>query len=264
MLTEYTLYFLLGAVAGTSAGLLGIGGGLIIVPALAAIFLNQSMPTESIMHLALGTSLATIVFTSISSVYSHHKKHAVDWPGVFKLTPGIVIGAWLGGGVAAQLDSHLLKPIFAFFELSVAAYMLWGKQATPHNNQAGLINFSLSGGIIGCISSLVGIGGGTMSVPWLLWHGRRIHQAIASSAALGLPIALAGSISYLFSGWEKPQLPELSAGYIYLPALLGIVLSSTLFAPLGAHWAHRLDTARLKKLFAYTLIVLATGLLIGG
>lgn len=255
---------MLGAAAGILAGLLGIGGGLIIVPVLAAIFISQSMPAESIMHLALGTSLATIVITSLSSVYSHHKKRAVDWSAAFSLTPGILIGAWLGGVLAGHLESRTLKPMFACFELTVAAYMLWGKPTSPQATQASFINFGLSGGIIGGISSLVGIGGGTLSVPWLLWHGRKIHQAIASSAALGFPIALAGSISYLASGWQQPQLPEHAIGYIYLPALFGIVLSSALFAPLGAHWAHQLDTAKLRKLFAFALIILALGLLASG
>ena len=264
MLTEFALYLMLGAAAGILAGLLGVGGGLIIVPVLAAIFISQSMPAESIMHLALGTSLATIVITSLSSAYSHHKKRAVDWPAVMRLTPGILIGAWLGGVLAGHLDSRTLKPIFACFELIVAAYMLWGKPASPQATQASFVNFSLSGSIIGGVSSLVGIGGGTLSVPWLLWHGGKIHQAIATSAALGFPIALAGSISYLVSGWGQSQLPEHALGYIYLPALFSIIFSSALFAPLGAHWAHQLDTGKLRKLFACALIILATGLLASG
>ncbi|VAW69081.1 Protein of unknown function DUF81, partial [hydrothermal vent metagenome] len=180
---EIALYLLLGAFAGVLAGLLGIGGGLIIVPVLAAIFSSLGMPAEIIMHLALGTSLASILATSASSVYSHHKKQAVSWPRCIKLTPGILLGAWSGGLLASNLSSDVLKPVFAGFELVVAAYMLLGTKARAHNRSPSLINFTFSGGFIGFISSIVGIGGGTITVPWLMWHGSSIHKAIATSAA---------------------------------------------------------------------------------
>ncbi len=262
MLTELALYLALGSVVGLLAGLLGVGGGLIVVPALASLFISLAMPSAIIMHLALGTSLATILATSTSSVYSHHKKHAVIWPDAWRLTPGILLGAWLGGMVAGNMSSDLLRPIFGCFELAVGAYMLWGHKVESHKPPPGLINFSLSGGVIGLVSALVGIGGGTMTVPWLMWHGRVIHQAIATSAAVGFPIALAGAMSYLFMGWNQTGLPEAAIGYIYLPALLGISLASILSAPLGAHWAHKLDTRRLKKIFALLLIVLGLNMLL--
>ena len=261
MLLELSLYIALGSIVGILAGLLGVGGGLIIVPVLAAIFISQGMPADIIMHLALGTSLASILATSISSVYSHHKKQAVSWAQAFKLTPGILLGAWCGGLLASNISSDMLKPVFAIFELLVAAYMLWGHRVNDHGASPGMLNYSLSGGIIGVISSLVGIGGGTMTVPWLMWFGNSIHRAIATSAAVGFPIALAGTLSYLFTGWQHPSLPPMASGFIYLPALLGIILSSVLFAPLGAKWAHQLDTLRLKKIFALLLILLAGYLL---
>jgi len=261
MLAEAGTYLLLGATVGVLAGLLGVGGGLIIVPVLATLFIAQDIDSQIVMHLALGTSLASIVITSISSVISHHKKHAVVWPQVFKLSFGILLGAWCGGLLAGQLSSELLKPIFATFELLVAAYMLFGNKPSARQTAPSQLNFNISGGLIGFVSSIVGIGGGTMSVPWLMWHGSSIHKAIATSAAIGFPIALSGSISYLYTGWQYANLPEYSIGFIYLPALLGIVISSVIFAPFGASLAHRLDVQKLKKTFAYLLIVLAVYLL---
>lgn len=262
MLTDFTLYLLLGAFVGTLAGLLGVGGGLIIVPVLAAIFSAQGVSTNLIMQLALGTSLASIIFTSISSVYSHHKHGAVLWSAALKLSPTILVGAWSGALLASHLSSDFLKSVFAIFELMVAAYMLWGAQMNPHQTSPSLINAGFSGVVIGFISSLVGIGGGTMSVPWLMWYGNSIHKAIATSAALGFPIALSASLSYLIAGWNHPNLPDYAAGFISLPALGGIILSSIFFAPLGAGLAHRLDVKKLKKFFALLLIVLASYLLV--
>ena len=261
MIIEAGLYLLLGAFAGILAGLLGVGGGLIIVPILAAIFISQNMSHDIIMHLALGTSLASILFTSLSSIYSHHKKQAVDWSNAFKLAPGILLGAFLGGILASLLNSDNLKPIFAGFELLVALYMLSNIKPKQHHKPASFINFSISGGMIGSISAIIGIGGGTMTVPWLMWHGAGIHKAIATSAAVGFPIALGGAISYLIMGWNHPSLPNHSNGFIYLPALMGIILSSVFFASLGAKWAHQLDVSKLKRLFAYLLIGLAGYLL---
>ena len=261
MLSALALYVALGACVGILAGMLGVGGGLIIVPVLAAMLSAQQMPAEIIMHMALGTSLASILLTSISSVYSHHRRGAVSWPDAIRLTPGILIGAWCGGVIADHLSSDILKPVFAIFELCVAAYMLYGHKVKPHDSSPGITQFALSGGVIGSISSLVGIGGGTMTVPWLMWHGSSIHRAIATSAAVGFPIAVAGALSYLVNGWDHAALPPWTLGYIYLPALVGIVISSVLFAPLGARWAHQLDTVKLKKIFAFLLIALATYLL---
>jgi len=261
MLVEASLYLLLGSFVGLLAGLLGVGGGLIIVPALAAIFIAQGMNNEVIMHLALGTSLASILATSTASVISHHKKQAVIWPYVYRLSIGIMIGAWCGGAVAGLLSTSILKPVFALFELLVAAYMLWGHKPQARLQTPSSLNFNISGGVIGFISSIVGIGGGTMSVPWLMWHGRSIHKAIATSAAVGFPIALSGSVSYLYTGWQHAALPENALGFIYLPALIGIIVSSIIFAPIGATLAHRLDVIKLKKIFAFLLITLAIYLL---
>lgn len=263
MIIETALYLLLGALVGILAGLLGVGGGLIIVPVLAAIFSYNGLPLELIMHLALGTSLASILFTSMSSVYSHHQHQAVSWSHAFKFTPGILLGAWFGGLFAGLLSGEILKPVFAIFELLVAAYMLWGGRTQAHNGSPSILKFSVSGGFIGFVSSIVGIGGGSLTVPWLMWHGSNIHKAIATSAAVGFPIALGGALGYLYTGWNHALLPQYALGYIYLPALVSIILSSILFAPLGVKLAHRLDVKKLKQLFAFLLIGLAGYLFFG-
>lgn len=255
------LYLLLGAFAGLTAGLLGVGGGLIIVPALASIYVLQGIAPQSIMHLALGTSLATIVITSISSVIAHHRHQAVLWPVFWQLTPGILLGAWFGGWLAGQITTDWLKPIFGLFELSVAAYMLLGKSVTEHSPLPGTASMTSAGGVIGGLSAIVGIGGGTLTVPFLCWNSIPLRNAIATSAACGLPIAIAGSLAYIFTGWQQPNLPGHTLGYVHLPAFLGIIISSALLAPLGARLTHRLPVKRVKKVFALFLLVVAMKLL---
>lgn len=258
---ELGLYLILGAFAGISAGLLGIGGGLIIVPVLASLYALQGMHPDIIMHLALGTSLATIIVTSISSVRSHHRHQAVLWSSFWHLTPGILVGAWLGGWLAGMTPGHWLKPVFALFEFAVAIHLLSGKQVNQQRTLPGTLGMNGAGGVIGLISAIVGIGGGTLTVPFLLWNGVDLRKAIATSAACGLPIAVSGALSYMVSGWHNTALPEHTMGYIHLPALLGIVLASALFAPLGARLTHSLPIARLKKIFALFLLVIASKLL---
>lgn len=258
----YVLYLVLGAFAGVIAGMLGVGGGLIIVPVLASIYAAESMPGDIIMHLALGTSLATIVFTSISSVYAHHKHQAVLWSVFWRLTPGILIGAWLGGWLAGQLSTQWLSPLFACFELLVAFQLLTGKQVNSHRQLPNNLGVGLASGVIGHISAVVGIGGGTMTVPYLLWNNIALRKAIATSAACGLPIAIAGSLSYVFTGWQHSSLPVNTLGFVHLPAFFCIIITSTLCAPIGARLAHHLPVPVLKKFFAIFLIVLAVKLLL--
>jgi uncharacterized membrane protein YfcA len=252
------LYLLsLGAAAGFIAGLLGVGGGLIIVPILALIFTRQAVSDSIIMHLAIGTSLATIVFTSISSVWAHHRRGAVRWVEFFRLTPGIIIGAWLGAAIADSLPTAGLRIFFGLFELFVAIQMSLGLKPKPHRTLPGNAGMLGAGHVIGAVSSIVGIGGGTLTVPFLVWCNVSIREAVATSAACGLPIAIAGAIGYLVTGWHDIHLPEYSLGFIYLPALLGISSASILFAPLGARMAHRLPARRLKQVFAVVLYILA-------
>lgn len=250
-------YIGLGVVAGLLAGLLGLGGGIVIVPLLTFSFTALHFPPAHLQHLALGTSLATIVFTSISSLRAHHGHQAVNWPVVRQITPGILIGSFSGSWVAAALSSRFLKGFFAIFAFFVAWQLLMDARPKASRQLPGRGGLFGSGTVIGCISSLVGIGGGSMSVPFLIWCNLSARQAIGTSAAIGLPIALTGSLGYLLSGVGKAGLPPHSIGYIYLPALIGIAMTSYLTAPLGAKLAHSLPVSQLKKGFA--LLLIATG-----
>jgi len=253
---EIGLYILTGAGAGFAAGLLGIGGGLIIVPVLFFTFSAQGHETQYLMQMALATSLATIVFTSLSSTRAHHKKQAVLWPVVMLLSPGILIGAWLGGLFASTINSEVLKSLFAVFEISVAINMLLKINTTPHN---AIISkpLALTGGtVIGFISTLAGIGGGTMTVPFLHWFNISMRKAIATSAACGFPIALIGALSYIYASHELAIGGAYSAGYLQLDALLFIAGASFLFAPLGAKVTHSISEKTLSLGFSFILFML--------
>lgn len=258
----WLLYLATGLFAGFLAGLLGVGGGLVIVPALALIFAAEQFPAAHIMHLALGTSLASILFTSLSSLRAHHAHNAVNWPVVRGISPGIVFGTLIGALVAAQLSTHFLKMFFIVFIYYVAAQMLLNIKPRPSRQLPGATGLFAAGGVIGGVSSLVGIGGGTLSVPFMTWCNVKLHQAIGTSAAIGFPIAAAGALGFVFNGLMAQGLPQYSWGYVYLPALVGLVLASVLTAPFGAKLAHRLPVAKLKKIFAALLLVLGTRMLV--
>lgn len=262
ILATFLAYLALGAFVGVMAGLLGVGGGLIIVPVLAWIFRDQQVNPEIIMHLAIGTSLATIVLTSISSVRAHHRLGAVRWSIFWRLASGIVIGAWLGAAVAHFLSSLVLEKVFAVFVLMMSAQMGFGAKPTPGRDLPGTVGMSAVGGLIGLVSAIVGIGGGSLTVPFLLWCNVPIRQAVATSAACGLPIALAGSIGFIATGWHVPDLPRWSLGYVYGPALVGVAAVSMLFAPLGVKLAHTLPTETLKKVFAVFLALVGFKMLL--
>lgn len=259
---EWLIYLATGAFAGLLAGLLGVGGGLIIVPVLVLSFAAQGIANEVQMHLAVGTSLATIIFTSLSSIYAHHRRGAVEWSALRKMTPGIVVGALCGALVARWLPTLSLRYLFGAFELFVAVQMALSLKPAPHRSLPGRWGMGAAGAVIGSLSALVGVGGGTLTVPFLLWCNVTIQRAIATSAACGLPIAIAGAAGFVISGWGHQQLPEWSSGYLYWPALLGVAAASVLLAPLGARLAHSLPTAVLKQLFALLLLGLALRMLI--
>jgi len=254
-------YCALGACAGMLAGLLGVGGGLVIVPVLVFLFTAQHLPTEYILHLALGTSLSTIMFTSISSMRAHNSHGAVEWRIVRRITPGILVGTFLGSWVAAHLSGRFLKGFFVLFLFYVAIQMILDIKPKPHRQLPGAGGMFGVGNVIGGISSLVGIGGGTMSVPFMLWCNVPLHRAIGTSAAIGFPIALAGAIGYAANGLMASSLPPFTFGFVYLPALLGITVASVVTAPLGARLAHGLPVGRLKKGFAVLLIVMGAKML---
>ncbi|MFP5419022.1 MAG: sulfite exporter TauE/SafE family protein [Gammaproteobacteria bacterium] len=250
-------YVGLGLVVGFVAGLLGVGGGLIIVPVLIMMLHAQGLAAGMEPQLALGTSLASILFTSLSSVRAHHRHGAVEWPLVRRIAPGIVAGTLFGALLAAQMSAWVLKLFFVAFLFYAATQMWLDFKPAPHRGLPGRTGTTVAGGVIGAVSSWVGIGGGTLSVPFMLWHNVGLHRAIATSAAIGFPIAMAGALGYVIGGWGATGRPAGSLGFVYLPALAGIALGSVLTAPLGARTAHRLPVGKLKKIFALLLFALA-------
>lgn len=254
----WLVYAFTGAVVGVLAGLLGIGGGVVIVPLLTFAFVAQQFPETYILHLALGTSLATIIFTSISSFRAHHARRSVNWMAVKALAPGILIGTFLGTWVAAQLTSKFLSVFFACFLYYVAVQMLLNVAPRPSRALPGQVGMFGVGSFIGGISSLVGIGGGTMTVPFMSWCNQPLHTAVGTSAAVGLPIAIAGTLGYLINGLFVADLPSGSVGFVYLPALIGVAGVSYLTAPFGVRIAHALPVGRLKKVFAVFLLLMGT------
>jgi uncharacterized membrane protein YfcA len=257
----FAAYGGLGLVVGFVAGLLGVGGGLIIVPVLIFILHAHGMAVGMEPQLALGTSLASILFTSLSSVRAHHRHGAVEWVLLRHIAPGIVLGTLAGAVLATQMSALVLKVFFVAFLFYASLQMWLDFKPAPHRGLPGRAGTALAGGVIGAVSSWVGIGGGTLSVPFMLWHNVPLHRAIATSSAIGFPIALAGAAGYVLGGSGVSGLPAGSLGFVYLPALLGIVVGSVLTAPLGAFTAHRLPVRPLKRIFALLLAVLALRML---
>lgn len=252
----YGGYAALGLFAGLAAGLLGIGGGLVIVPVLAALFAWQGFSAAVIMPLALGTSLATIVFTSLSSLRAHHRRGVVRWPLVAQLSGGIIAGGWMSGFLAHWLGGPAMARLFGVFELLVAAHMLFGRPPAAHRSAPGPARNLVAGAVIGVVSALLGIGGGTLTVPWLVWHRLAIREAVGTAAACGLPIALVGAAGFLLAGRSVDGLPPASSGFIYWPAVAAVSITSVLAAPLGAHLAHSIPQQRLRQIFALVLATL--------
>lgn len=247
----------LGAAVGFAAGLLGIGGGMLLVPFMTMILTAKAFPKEHIVHMAIATSLATIMFTSISSVRAHHARGAVRWDIVKLLVPGILIGSWIGPWIGAQMNSSALALSFAIFVAFSATQMLLDKKPAASRDLPGQAGMVGAGGAIGTLAGLVGAGGGFVSVPFMTWCNVKIHNAVATSAALGFPIAFAGTMSNIYFGMQEEGLPSGSLGFIYLPALLVISLASVTTAPLGAKTAHSLPVKSLKRIFAFILFALA-------
>ena len=256
-------YPLLGIFAGFVAGLFGVGGGLTIVPLLFMIFSAQGFPVEHTMHLALGTSMATIVITSISSMRAHHAHGAVRWDIVKAFAPGLMLGTFGGSFVAAWVPTRPLAMIFTAIVYYASLQMILDFKPKPHRAIPGAFGMFVAGATIGIVSSLVAAGGGFLSIPFMVFCNVVIHHAVGTSAALGFPIALAGTVGYIFSGLKATGLPEYSLGYIYLPAFVGVVTLSFMVAPVGAKLAHRLPVKQLKRAFGGFLALLATKMLHG-
>lgn len=257
----WSSYLVLGAFVGFFAGLLGVGGGAIMVPVLTTLFITQGFPADKVVHLALGTSMAAIVLTSASSLRAHHRHGAVRWDIVRPITPGILLGTFGATFIASRVASEPLAIFFACFMAYVALQMLANIKPKPTRELPGPVGMSAVGAGIGGISALVAIGGGSLSVPFMTWCNVKVHHAIGTSAAIGLPIALAGTVGYLVNGWGSDGMPSLSLGFIYLPALVLVSVVSMYTAPLGARLAHRLPVPTLKRIFAIVLLLLCAKML---
>jgi uncharacterized protein len=255
----------LGLCTGFLAGLLGIGGGMIMVPFLTYLLGQRGVSPDLAVKMAIATSMATIIFTSVSSVRAHHKKKAVRWDLVKGLAPGIVIGSLVGSmGIFAFVKGASLALFFAAFVGFSATQMFLDKKPAPTRQMPGFTGQLGAGGLIGLLSGLVGAGGGFISVPFMTWCNVAIHNAVATSAALGFPIALANVAGYIVSGQTVQNLPEHSFGYLWLPALVVIAVCSVTMAPVGAGTAHKLPVKQLKRVFASILYVLAAYMLYKG
>jgi uncharacterized membrane protein YfcA len=256
---------LLGSATGFLAGLLGIGGGMLLVPFLTMILAHRGVPADLAVKMAIATSMSTILFTSLSSVRAHHRRGAVRWDLVRGLAPGIVIGGLLAGaGVFALLKGAWLAIFFALFVGFSATQMLRDKKPSPSRQMPAAAGQVAAGGVIGFLSGLVGAGGGFVSVPFMTWCNVAIHSAVATSAALGFPIALANTLGYVIGGWSLPTVLPGARGYLYLPALVVIGAISVLLAPMGARAAHAMNITQLKRVFASLLYTLAAYMLYKG
>ncbi|PCJ31589.1 MAG: hypothetical protein COA99_17090 [Moraxellaceae bacterium] len=260
---EYLIYPVLGMFAGLIGGLLGVGGGLIVVPVLIFAFTALDFSDAVLTHMAVGTSLATIILTSYGSVRQHHLKGAVRWDLLGWLAIGLVVGALVGAEVAGVLKGRSLQLIFGCFALLMAAQMGLGLKPNPKRGLPGKVGLIVSGTFIGSVSSLFGIGGGSLTVPFLTWCNVKMQEAVGTSSAGGMPIAIAGALGFVLSGWNMPMRPEWSLGYVYLPAFIGIGITSLVFAQVGAKFAHRLPAATLKKIFSLLLVVVGVKLIVG-
>ena len=262
MVDWWWAYLALGGFVGFFGGLLGIGGGAAMVPMLVIIYAAKGFAPAAIVHLALGTSIATMIFTSAASVLSHHQRGAVHWLAWRRMLPGVTAGTLAGALLAGLLDPRLLAVAFTALIYALATQMLLDAKAAPGGRLQGAGTMSAAGAAIGLISSLSATGGAALTVPYLVKRGLGIHQAIGTAAAVGWALALAGTLGYGYTGWGHAGLPAWSAGYVYLPALAWIAAASMAAAPLGARVAHRAQGRTLKRVFAVVLYALATNMLV--
>ena len=255
-------YAAIGATVGFFAGLLGIGGGAIMVPLLVLLFEAQGLPKEQILHLAVGSGMATILLTSVSSVRAHATRGALRWDLIKAMTPGILVGGLLGSVAAGAIPTRLFAVLFCVVVYIASANMMLERKPAPSRAVPGAAGMFGAGFLISAASAFAAIGGAFMTVPFMLYCNVPLLQAIGCAAAIGFPIALAGTTGFIVSGLAHGGLPPWSIGYVYLPALTGIAITSVLFAPAGAALAYRLKTRTLRRIFAVLLFVMATKMLI--
>ena len=256
-------YAAIGAAVGFFAGLLGIGGGAIMVPLLVMLFEAQGLPKTHILHLAVGTGMASILFTSLSSMRAHASRGVVRWDLALALTPGILVGGLLGSALTVWISTKVFATLFTCVVFVAATNILIDRKPRPSRALPGALGSMLVGVVISSVSSLAAMGGAFLTIPFALYCNVPMLQAIGTAAIVGFPIALAGSIGFIATGWGQSGLPPYSIGYVYLPGMLGIALASVLTAPVGAAVAHRLPTKRLKQAFSVLLYALAAKMLAG-
>jgi uncharacterized membrane protein YfcA len=259
---ELAAYLGIGAAVGFFAGLLGIGGGTIIVSSLALMFAAHGFPPEYIMHMAIGTSLAAIVSGSWASFRTHHRHGAVDWAVVKAMIPGLLAGVLVGAAFARFMNTTFLKVFFLAFMGLIIAQLVFNLRPSAHRELPGRAGMTAMAIFIGICSSLFGGGAAAVGVPFLTWCNMTTHHAIGTVSALGFPVAIAGAIGYAIAGWTVPNLPEWSLGFVYLPAFVGISITSVIVAPFGARLAHRLKGPTLRRIFAVFLILVGAKLAI--
>ena len=250
-------YMALGGVIGFLAGLLGIGGAMVMVPFLTLFFTYQHFAPEHVVHLAVATAMATIIFTSVSSVRAHDLHGAVLWPVVWALAPGILLGSLGGPLIVSGMSTAMLASVFAVFSAFAAVQLLWGRVPKPTRELPGKLGLFGVGAGIGVCASMVGAGGAFITVPFLERCNVRIHNAVATSAAIGFPLAVSGTVGFVLAGMTQVGLPAYSLGYVYVPALVGIAAVSMVAAPFGARMSHRLPVQKLKRVFACMLFGVA-------
>ncbi|MCL1635775.1 sulfite exporter TauE/SafE family protein [Luteimonas sp. SX5] len=259
------MFPLLGAIAGVLAGLLGIGGGLVLVAALVWLLPLHGVPKDAAMHAALASSMASIIMTAASSAYAHHRRGSVLWPTVAWMVPGLLLGGWLGSLLAVHLDDAVLRWCVAGYCYLAAAQLTWG--GTKAGGHDGVrprgLPMSAAGVGIGAVSAVVGIGGGSMTVPLLVWRGVAPVRAVGTSSACGIAIGIGSALGYALNA-PVGALPSHAVGYVYLPAAIGVAIASVLAAPYGTRLAHAISGKALKRVFAVFLVVMGSSLLFGG
>jgi uncharacterized membrane protein YfcA len=258
LLSDILMLLLCGSISGFLAGLLGIGGGMILVPFMILVFNHLGFNQEVIVHMAIATGMATILFTTSSAIWAHHKHGSIDWKLVASLSPGMIFGGLIGGSELFEaLKTSWLSLFFAIFIVYTSIQMLLNKKPKAGRDLPGVIGLFSFGTFAGALASLVGAGGAFITVPFMLWCNVKPHTAMATSSGLGLPIAMAATLGYMYGSWGNPNLPAGSLGFVYLPAVACIVMVSIFTAPFGAKIARKLDVAQLKRVFGIMLFFLA-------
>ena len=258
----WAAYAAIGAAVGFFAGMLGIGGGAIMVPLLVIVFEAQGLPKAQILHLAVGTAMATILFTSVASVRAHAARGAIRWDIAWNITPGILLGGLFGSWIASFIPPLWFAAVFTAVIYVAATNLLLDRKPKPSRQPPGFAGMTAFGFVVSAVSALTAIGGAFMTVPFMLWCNVPLLSAIGTAAAIGFPIALSGTIGFIATGLSDTGLPPHSVGFVYLPAVAGIVVASMLMAPVGAATAHRLPTVWLKRIFAILFYVMATRMLL--